>query len=634
MDQQASAAMEQLAAAVAAGDRARVLLLANSLSGAGLVAGDEVDLEMHRALAAVLAEFGAVDPAMDVHARVLEAMAAGTPDPRDVLVEIDALVALAESKGDMARAARLQAIAVDLTRAIDGEDSPALRARLRALASLRMKAGQGAAAAAAAAEASHLEARFGASVGAQPEAESLSPIRKTAVPVSFPAAAAPAPAPAPAPAAPAQADISLETVTAGAARGPAVSEAAAVEANYRTVEVFFSTSRKPTGSDNPYYHFSGRRNGDLTPVHTYGIADVSVPAHRKVGSLPVPGWFNRYAGYQNDDLYLLKKIRELSRTDFDGQLADRITSRPGGEGLLFIHGFNVAFWGAMVRAAQLSADLDIDGAVAAYSWPSRGNVLCYLTDRQEIIDPHVEELKRMIMLMGTAKGVRRVTIIAHSMGCEFLLRALKELQIALASAPGRAAPLVKDVIFAAPDVDLAQFAAVVPKLGAVASRVSVYCSERDTALAWGRRLVSTYDRAGNQATQLAAALAASPQPVDTIDTTEASTGLLGHADFASSAIDDLRAVVWLSLIPQRRPTLVERSKSSGPSYWVYKPASAAPDTAQPFRQALLLARQYGSIAKALAAVEAEIAGVREKPGATPRQAQAYAAVALALTAMA
>ena len=636
MDQQASAALEQLAVAVAQGNRDRVLLLANSLSGTALDGAKVSDLELHRAIAAVLADFGAIDPAMDAHARVLQAMAAGNPDPREVLAEIDALSALAEAKGDLERAARLQAIAIDLTRTIDGEDSASLYARMDTLADLRGRMGDAAGAAALRAEIEALKTQFspageasgtltgGPAPSSQPDPEALSRLRRS------PAAAAPAPPPATmAPARKVAGDATVESV-GGALEN--AGEPVKEPQSYQTVEVFFSTSRKPTGSDNPYRHFSGRRNGDVVPVHTYGIAEVSVPAKRKLGSLPIPGWFSRYPGYHNDDLYLLKRIRELGRDDFDRQLTGRIASRPGREGLLFIHGFNVDFWGAMLRAAQLAADLDIDGAVAAYSWPSRGNVLCYISDRQEIIAPHVDELKRLILTMARAQGVKRVTVIAHSMGCEFLLQALEKIQLELSGAPKGSAPLIKDVIFAAPDVDIAQFAGVVSKLDAVAGRVSVYCSERDSALAWGRRLISSYDRAGNRADRLAMLVTGDKTAVDTIDTTEASSGFLGHADFATSAMDDLRAIVWLSLIPQRRPTLSEKGNGDGPSYWVYKTADEAAGS-KPFREALSLARTSGGIAPALAAIEKQIATLRDKPEAS-EQVRAHSQIALALTSMA
>ncbi len=630
-----SAALKELATAVAGGDAKRVLSLAGPLSQ---LPADQFPPgaaeELQHALGMVLAEAGAGDEAVAAHARALQEMARGAPDPRQVLREIDALIALAEARRDFAAAARLQAIAADLTRIIDGEDSSALRARLSSLSRLRMQTGEPVAAAAAAAEAGALELSTEGEIVSPPAAQTdviavprptLAPPRASApsarsiqasppLDVALESAGAPPPqakmAPAPAPVAPSQ------------------------EAGSDVVEVYFATSRTPTGSENPYRHYSGRRYGDVTPIHTYGVAEVSVPRKRSIGTLPTASWINRHAGYQNDELYLLKAIRELSDSEWRGGMTARLTQKPGREALIFVHGFNVEFWEAMVRAAQLAADLDIDGVVAAYSWPSRGNVLCYPTDRQEIIAPHIDELRKMISAIALTPGVGRVTVVAHSMGCEFLLPALKDLELELSGRKDIPRPLIKDVIFAAPDVDLAHFAGIVPKLSRLAGRVSVYCSEKDSALSWGRWLLMSHDRAGNQAGKLAAVLAAGKaEGVDTIDTTQASADMIGHSDFASSAIDDLRAIVWLSLVPQRRPTLVEYKNGNGPAYWVYRAANDG-DVQPPFREALLLARRKGGVAAALAAVETELTLLKGQAGGQTESAQRWAQIGHALMAIA
>ena len=657
VQQALSAALKELATAIAGQDKPRIVALASRLSqvpDTQLPPGAATELQ--HALGAVLAEAGAGDAAMAAHGKALQGMASGTPDPRDVLGEIDALIALSEARGDYATAARLQAIAVELTRGIDGGDSTVLRARLMSLSRLRMRTGESAAAAAAAAEGSALgqrEAVTGGPAAAETasRAESVAPPRPILAPMPVPASVARSETVTRVPGGTAKAasppsplDAALEAAGSTSLGAPAAETKAAPIAppspatgtGSDVVEVFFATSRTPTGSENPYRHFSGRRHGDVTPIHTYGIAEVSVPRQRKIGTMPTASWLNRHAGYQNDELYLLKAIREFADSDWRGAMTGRLTQKPGREALVYVHGFNVDFWEAMVRAAQLAADLDIDGVVAAYSWPSRGNVLGYPTDRQEIIAPHIDELRRMISTIAQTPGVGRVTVVAHSMGCEFLLPALKDLALerggAQSAGQSLAKPLIKDVIFAAPDVDLAHFAGIVPTLSGIAGRVSVYCSEKDSALSWGRWLLMSHDRAGNQAGKLAATIAGRASAVDTIDTTEASADMIGHSDFASSAIDDLRGIVWLSLLPDRRPTLVEKRSEQGSGYWVYRAASSDhADT--PFREALLLARRRGGVAPALAQVEKEMKGMQERPGGDPAQARRWAQIGQALTAM-
>ena len=51
---------------------------------------------------------------------------------------------------------------------------------------------------------------------------------------------------------------------------------------------------------------------------------------------------------------------------------------------MFIHGFNVSFADAAIRAAQLSCDLSIAGVMAFYSWPSQGTLAGYAADESSI----------------------------------------------------------------------------------------------------------------------------------------------------------------------------------------------------------------------------------------------------------
>ncbi len=52
--------------------------------------------------------------------------------------------------------------------------------------------------------------------------------------------------------------------------------------------------------------------------------------------------------------------------------------------LVFLHGYSVTFENAAIRAAQLGVDLKVTGAIAFFSWPSRGNPLFYTPDEATI----------------------------------------------------------------------------------------------------------------------------------------------------------------------------------------------------------------------------------------------------------
>ena len=51
---------------------------------------------------------------------------------------------------------------------------------------------------------------------------------------------------------------------------------------------------------------------------------------------------------------------------------------------VLIHGYNTKFDSGIERTAQLSTDLEIDGAAVFYSWPSAGSLFGYKADRSQI----------------------------------------------------------------------------------------------------------------------------------------------------------------------------------------------------------------------------------------------------------
>ena len=83
--------------------------------------------------------------------------------------------------------------------------------------------------------------------------------------------------------------------------------------------------------------------------------------------------------------------------------------------MVFIHGYNVSFEEAALRAAQLGYDLGIAGVMAFYSWPSQGTLQGYAADAASI-EASEAFISDFLTRMATTSGVARVHIIAHSMG--------------------------------------------------------------------------------------------------------------------------------------------------------------------------------------------------------------------------
>ena len=60
---------------------------------------------------------------------------------------------------------------------------------------------------------------------------------------------------------------------------------------------------------------------------------------------------------------------------------------------VLIHGFNVSFEEAAIRAAQIGYDLKVPGEMAFYSWPSHGSTAAYSADEATITAsvPHIAQ---------------------------------------------------------------------------------------------------------------------------------------------------------------------------------------------------------------------------------------------------
>ncbi len=323
------------------------------------------------------------------------------------------------------------------------------------------------------------------------------------------------------------------------------------------VPVYYGANREPSGSDDPNRYYGGRRG----PLDV-GVVNVSVPTqNREIGEIPRPSvWRGEFR--PNPERHVI--LQDIQR--FPGlpamirELNAQLEASDRGEVIVFIHGYNTEFRGAIERTAQLYVDLAVDGAAVAYSWPSRGGVLGYVADGGSLIRPVVNDLQTFLTAIAQASGAERVHVIAHSMGNRYLLEALEEIDD---DGTFGEEPPFDELVFAAPDVDASDFAARAPGIRDLAGRMTLYASSNDRALAISRMIHGDYRRAGDANQPLVI-----DGVVQTVDTTASGGAGIGHDDFASSAMSDFRSVIWLSLEPEQRCVLAERDVEEG-HYWAY-----------------------------------------------------------------
>jgi esterase/lipase superfamily enzyme len=201
---------------------------------------------------------------------------------------------------------------------------------------------------------------------------------------------------------------------------------------FKNIEhVYFGTTREVVEVEGQLKPLPGRSSG----IHL-GEADVLFdegyrphdPSHIKTtgGRLMTQEEFNRVAGPS------LQDSKDI---------------------VIFIHGFYNSFSDSIKTASQIKSDQNIDGQVLAFSWPSAGSALSYISDETEAINAqNGKALRKFIeIILAKAQG-KRVHLIAHSMGNRILLAALQAYTEAHGNLEG-----IQNVVFVAPDEEQRAF---------------------------------------------------------------------------------------------------------------------------------------------------------------------------------
>jgi esterase/lipase superfamily enzyme len=213
------------------------------------------------------------------------------------------------------------------------------------------------------------------------------------------------------------------------------------------------------------------------------------------------------------------------------------------DAFVFVHGYNVGFEDAVLRTAQIAYDLGFRGAPILFSWPSQGRYAGYPVDETNVrwATPH---LTRFLRDLRARSGARRIHLIAHSMGNRALVEALERTR---AEPPSGAA--FNQVVLAAPDIDADTFRDdIAPRILPAASRVTLYASSKDLALA-ASKTFHGYPRAGDSGESVVV--------VDGMDTIDVSTVTSTHSYIGDNGwvLDDLGMLLLTEEPIARRPGL-------------------------------------------------------------------------------
>ncbi len=250
------------------------------------------------------------------------------------------------------------------------------------------------------------------------------------------------------------------------------------------VEMLVTTTR--SRSTNRGEMFTGERG----PMPAFADITVSIPPKnvRKEGEV---AWPKRLPPNPATDFATLK-ADELTLDAAKKWLSASVRKSPDRSVLVFIHGFNNRFEDSVYRFAQIIQDSGVQSAPVLVTWPSRGSLLAYGYDR-ESTNYTRNALENLFQYLARDPEVKEVSVLAHSMGNWLALESLRQMAIRNGRLPAK----FKNVMLAAPDVDVDVFRSQIADMGKQHPQFTLFVSRDDRALALSRRVWGDIPRLGS-----------------------------------------------------------------------------------------------------------------------------------------
>jgi len=229
--------------------------------------------------------------------------------------------------------------------------------------------------------------------------------------------------------------------------------------------------------------------------------------------------------------------------------------------VLYLHGYNMSFARSCKQAALFARNLDIEGRLLLFSWPSDGALLNYSRDEEDL-QWSVFPLEAILNEMQTQFGPGGFDVVAHSLGGRGMVYALR--QIAHRQAGKR--PFLNQLILIAPDIDAGIFKQYLPSIRPLAANISLYVSDNDKPLALSRE-VHGYPRLGETGKHLQGL-----KGVEVIDVSD-----IGRRSFSGHLyhLYHERVIADLNILLNSGQTAAKRTrlKKTGRQYWRLLPGS-------------------------------------------------------------
>ena len=323
------------------------------------------------------------------------------------------------------------------------------------------------------------------------------------------------------------------------------------------VSLFYCTNRKKTESTNINKFY-----GAELVEPNFGTCEVTIPPGHSQGKIERPRNYIIFKMRENADRHIVvSNINEKSEKDFFSDMVNDLGATADKSAFIFVHGYNTTFSEAAWRTAQIAWDIPFKGIAGFFSWPSSGETIRYLQDIEKA-DSSIGHLEAFIEKMIVNTQVENVHIIAHSMGNRIATHALNNLS----RKPSFASNMqkIKQVVLCAPDLDQTVFNnSILPYFKSIGVRRTLYCSEKDKALAFSEKLRSQ-PRLGDAGNSLYVATG-----IDTIDASNVNS-LGNHHSYifeTKEVLTDLHFLLGNNFSPQERR--LKSRKKGELDYWLF-----------------------------------------------------------------
>lgn len=312
------------------------------------------------------------------------------------------------------------------------------------------------------------------------------------------------------------------------------------------VEIFYATNRK--NSEKKKEIFSAESSEALK----YGKANISIPENHISSKFERPSFW-KFEFKENAKKHItLANNESLSETDF----YDFLSVKEKNSACIFVHGYNVKFRHALLKAGQLKFDLDLKIPFILFSWPSHGEVSKYPNDQRNSENSAIH-LTQVIESLN-AKGITDIYLIAHSMGglcTSMALSYLKENNLTC-----------NNLILAAPDVCRVGFKQRYYKpLKDICENITLYASSTDIALKLSKKFDGS-PKLGSVTPEIPIY-----NHMDTIDSSGLNSDFMRHSFYSSSncVLTDIYHLIHNNLPPNKR-RLKQVSIKPSEVYWKFK----------------------------------------------------------------